>query len=789
VIPVPASPNAPAPQNFPPDPVGSKRAWPERLAVSADGSTLLAALGLSDAAAVIDVASGKLRYVDTGSYPYGAAILPDGKTGLISNRGPGTVSVIDLAAATKVKDIAAGAHLSHPESITLAPDGSHAYVPLANADAVAVIDTARLELERTLSTARAEGAGTAPVDTAVSADGRYLLVAESAANEVAVFALPQPSGSSAAGAPYALLGRLPTAAYPTAVDSVPASAGLVCDNGAAASHGPAAQHRNARAPRHRRRHHAKRRALHPRRHAARHRHRHRNSHGITRPVGNPSPADAACAKLVWVAAKGFGLGPNADPSLHLQGSDVPTLLTTKAKVTGFVGVADLPSLTQIGPLTRAATAQLHPADDQAAPPDTPLRAGGPIKHVFYIVKENRTYDQVLGDDPRGAGDPRYAIFGRNVTPNTHALAERFPLLDRFYANSEASIDGHYWTAAANVSDYVHKTWRQNYAGRGYPVDAWFYQIAYPQTGLLFDRADQQGVSWINLGEGVAHLSSLPDKDRNLADLNGVLRRYSKSDLGVLTPGGCYDPFIGTDDIANAANVPIRLYDSSKPAGAPEPSLSRFDCFRTHFAQWDTLDNLPSLVYMTVPNDHTNGTSPGHHTPRAMVADNDRGVGQIVDLISHSRFWRSSAIFVVEDDSQDGVDHVDAHRIPALVISPYARRGGILHGRYDMPSVVRSVELILGLKPMNLFDATARPLYDAFSASPANAEPFSALAPTYPLLEENPAHPTSAAARRAARYRVNLPDRIPQRLLDRVLWKSVNGPASEPPPPGPNAQGG
>jgi hypothetical protein len=418
-----------------------------------------------------------------------------------------------------------------------------------------------------------------------------------------------------------------------------------------------------------------------------------------------------------------------------------------------------------------------------------LRADGPIKHVFYIVKENRTYDQVLGDDQRGAGDPRYAIFGRNVTPNAHALVQRFPLLDHFYANSEASIDGHYWTAAANVSDYVHRTWRQNYAGRGYPGDAWFYQIAYPQTGLLFDRADQQGVSWINLGEGVAHLSPLPDKDRNLADLQGVLRRYSKADLGVLTPGGCYDPFIGTDDIANAANVPIRLYDSSKPPGAPEPSLSRFDCFRTHFAQWDTLDNLPSLVYMTVPNDHTNGTSLGHHTPRAMVADNDRAVGQIVDLISHSRFWSSSAIFVVEDDSQDGVDHVDAHRIPAFVISPYARRGAILHGRYDMPSVVRSVELILGLKPMNLFDATARPLYDAFSSTALNAEPFNALPATYPLLEENPAHATSAAARRAARYPVNLPDRIPQRLLDRVLWKSVNGPASEPPPPGPNAVGG
>jgi hypothetical protein len=337
---------------------------------------------------------------------------------------------------------------------------------------------------------------------------------------------------------------------------------------------------------------------------------------------------------------------------------------------------------------------------------------------------------------------------------------------------------------------VHKTWRQNYAGRGRPGDAWFYQIAYPQTGFLFDRADEQGVSWINLGEGVAHLSPLPDKDRNQQDQAGVLRRYSKSDLGALTPGGCYDPFIGTDDIFSAGHVPVRLYDSSKPAGAPEPSQSRFDCFKTHFQQWESPGGtLPSLVYMTLPNDHTNGASPGHHTPRAMVADNDRALGQVVDLISHSKDWASSAIFVVEDDSQDGMDHQDAHRIPALVISPFAKRGIVLHRRYDFLSAIRSMELILGLKPLNLFDATATPMYDAFDSSATNSEPFSALDATYPLLEENPTQPTSAAARQAARYRMNVPDRIPQRLLDRVLWESVHGPRSTPPPPGPNAVGG
>jgi hypothetical protein len=397
------------------------------------------------------------------------------------------------------------------------------------------------------------------------------------------------------------------------------------------------------------------------------------------------------------------------------------------------------------------------------------------------VRENRTYDQVLGDEPRGDGAPSYAIFGKQVTPNIHALVRRFPLLDRFYADSEASIDGHYWTAAGDVSDYVHRTWRQNYAGRKYPGDAWFFQIAYPQSGFIFDRADEQHVSWVNLGEGVIHLAPFADRDRNAKDTEGQVRRLAKSDLGLLTPGGCYDPFIGTDDLTG-----VRLYDSSKPQGAAADAISRTDCFRQKFFKWVATDSLPSLVYMTLPNDHTNGGAPDHHTPRAMLADNDLGLGQVIDLVSHSKYWKSSVFFVVEDDSQDGIDHQDAHRIPALVAGPYVKRGVVIHTPYDFLSVLRSVEEILGLRPLNLFDAHATPMYDVFDSKPSNAEPFTALPPTYPLLEENPASPTSAAARAAAEHDTTIPDHISQRLLDTVLWKSVHGANSTPPPPGPNA---
>jgi DNA-binding beta-propeller fold protein YncE len=747
VIPIPVPPNAPTPQEFPPNPSGKKRAWPGRLAVSPDGSRLLVPLELGDAAAIVDTAANSARIVDTGSYPFGAAILPDGKTGLVSNQGgqgEATVSVIDLAAGTKVKDITVGPHLSHPGTIALDRKGARAFVPLANADGVAVIDTKKLALERTLSTKRSEGDGTAPVDAAVSFDGSRLMVAESAANEISFFALPGARGKNPPKA-FSLVGRVPTADYPTDVDSVGPRARVACD-----------------------------RQQPPKR---------RSGSRSTRARGSKS-----CSKLVWASAKGFGLGPNAGPPPASQVFDIATAFSTKGKVTGYAGVVDFPSVpARFAALTASADAQLRPLNHSEPPAGTPLRPNGPIKHVFYIVRENRTYDQVLGDEPRGDGDPRYAIFGQKVTPNLHALVQRFPLMDRFYANSEASIDGHYWTAAANNSDFVHRTWRQNYAGRGWPSDAWFFQIAYPQSGFIFDQADKQGVSWVNLGEGVAHEIPLTDKDRSAQDEQGVVRRFSKADLGPPT-GGCYDPFIGTDDLASAGGVPLRTYDSTLPAGGAMPAVSRADCFRTKFQSWDAQSSLPSLVYMTLPNDHTRGGTPGLHSPRAMVADNDLGLGQVIDTISHSKYWKESAIFVVEDDSQDGMDHHDAHRIPALVVSAYAKRGAVLHTRYDFPSVVRSVELILGLHPLNIFDAQAEPMYAAFDSSPSNAEPYSAAAPSYPLDEANPSTPSSSAARASSRINTSVPDRISQRLLDRVLWKSVHGPASEPPRPGPNAAG-
>nr|MDQ6914316.1 hypothetical protein [Actinomycetota bacterium] len=464
-------------------------------------------------------------------------------------------------------------------------------------------------------------------------------------------------------------------------------------------------------------------------------------------------------------------------------------------VNGMAGVLDLPNDARVRALTPAASAQIRPSNPQSPPVGTPLRPGGPIKHVFYVVKENRTYDQILGDDSRGAGDPNLAIFGRQVTPNTHALAQRFPLLDNVYANSEASIDGHFWTSAGKVSDYVEKNWNQNYGDRGRPYDFGVFSVTWPQNQFLFDQAEHDGIGWFNFGEAIAGVvpnanandlfpgsAPLLDKDRTAAENGPVLAKFAKSDLGA--PDGCYanDAFLFKNGITQNP-----VSDPSPPPGSPPNTESRFDCFKQRFDAWVATGTVPAFTYLVLPQDHTEGGKAGSPTPRAYVARNDAGLGQLIDHISHSPIWSSSAIFVVEDDSQDGADHVDAHRIPAAVISPYTRPGAVVHTRYDFLSVIRSMELILNMHPLGLFDNLATPMYDAFSSTPSNDAPYSAVAPTWDLNEKNAAG--TAAARMSARVDLNHPDRVSQRQLDRIIWKTVYGNTAEPPPPGPNARPG
>ena len=699
LLPVPPPANTPPPQNFPPSTSGST-AWPDRLAITPDGAQLLVPLNLADNAAVVDTSSGAVRYVATGSYPYGAAITPDGQTGLISNEAAGTVSIIDLASATKVADVSLG-HLTHPEAITVDAAGNRAYVAVANADQVAVIDLHTDTAVGFLSTGRSAGVGTSPSALTLTPDGARLLVAESGADELAVFRTADGS----------LIGRIPTAAYPTDVRVTPDG-----------------------------------------------------------------------KLILWISGKGLGTGANLNGPDPFQTTDANTNSFQYLPIItlGKAGILRFPSDSSIASMTATADAQIQPSNAQAAPPSTPLRSDGPIKHVFYIVRENRTYDQVLGDDARGDGDPSLTLFGDQYTPNVHALVRRFPLVDHLYADSEASIDGHFWTSAANVSDYVEKAWFQNYGGRGRPYDFGVYAVTFPQNGFLFDQADRDGISYFNYGEAIAGVvGTFPDKDRTPDVAAAQSRKLANSDLG---PNGCYanDSSVGVDSITGQ-----EVFDSSLPTGAPTGSESRYDCFNQRFTAQLATNTVPAFNYLVLTNDHTRGLEPGARTPQAMVADNDRALGQIVDRISHSSIWSSSAIFTVEDDSQDGSDHVDAHRTVGAVISPYAAHNAVVHNRYDQLSMIRSMELILGMHPLGLFDALATPMYDAFSSNPANSAPFTASPEQVDLLARN----ANTATNRALSAGLDLNhgvDRVPQRTLDGVLWKSVHGASSTPPPPGPNA---
>jgi hypothetical protein len=425
-----------------------------------------------------------------------------------------------------------------------------------------------------------------------------------------------------------------------------------------------------------------------------------------------------------------------------------------------------------------------PADARSAPSDTPIRAGGPIKHVFYIVRENRTYDQMLGDDSRGDGDPALTLFGSSITPNLHALVQRFPLLDHVYANSEASIDGHYWTAAGAVSDYVVKNWHQNYAGRNRPYDFGSYEVSAPPKGYIFQRMLESGVSFYNYGEALAGLSPFPDKDRTPAQTAQNAQLLSPTVTDVQLNGGCYDSDISIFDTPAIGPKVGNVYDSSLPPGSQPGDASRFTCFNTRFQAQLATNSVPTFNYLSLPLDHTEGLAPGKRTPDADIANNDWALGQIVDAISHSSIWSSSLILVVEDDSQNGADHVDAHRIPALAISPYTQAGAVVHDRYDQLSFLRTLEIISGLPSVNLAEALAVPLYDAVTPGAGNSAPYNAITPGVDMTATNPATAANIAASKG--QPLDATDQVPQQVLDAMLWHYRHGSDSRPPPPGPNA---
>jgi len=371
----------------------------------------------------------------------------------------------------------------------------------------------------------------------------------------------------------------------------------------------------------------------------------------------------------------------------------------------------------------------------------PRRVGDPslIHHVVYIIKENRTYDQVLGDLPQGDGDPSLVLFGRDVTPNHHALAETFVLFDNCYTDAEVSADGHNWATAAVATDYVQKLWPANYSGRNRPNDFQDGSGAPAAVaGSLWERAAQSGITYRVYGEFADFRSKPPAV---------VPQPFAKALAEHLSP-----TYAGFD---------LAITDQA-----------RVDAWEKEFEEFVRKGTVPALMILSLPSDHTALTRHGAPTPKAMVADNDLALGRVVAALSHSPVWRETAVFVIEDDAQNGPDHVDAHRTVCLVASPYARRGSVDHTMYSTVSMLRTMELVLGIAPMSQFDAAAAPMVAAFRDTPVPV-PYAARQPTQSLNEVNEAH--AYGADEAAALALDRPDAAADATVNAILWHAIKGP--------------
>ena len=459
-----------------------------------------------------------------------------------------------------------------------------------------------------------------------------------------------------------------------------------------------------------------------------------------------------------LVANGKGLASKSNSQGPKSGAEPP------ASVREYIGglfhgtLGIIPPPTPADMVKHTATAYAcSPLKSDASPlahgrsKDNPLPAQlgqeSPLKYCLYIVKENRTYDQVLGDMPTGNGDPALCIFPERVTPNHHALAREFVLLDNFYVESEVSADGHEWSMAGYATDFTEKTWPLLYRGGEkklkYPSEG-AIPIAASSGGYIWDRCFEAKVSFRSYGEFIVN-----------QDKPGAKARSRVKSLE-----GHFDPdFHGYD--------------------LDYPDVKRADRFISELQRFEKEGEMPRLQILRLPNDHTHGTTLNKPTPTAMVADNDLALGRVMEAVSKSKFWPQMAVFVVQDDAQNGSDHVDAHRTVALVVSPYTKRKYVDSSMYSTASILRSIELILGLKPLSQFDAAALPMYATFQSQP-DLTPYEHRPANVDLQAKN--GPDAWGAALSAKLDFSSEDAADDLLLNELVWRSVRGPQSPMPPP-------
>ena len=663
-------------------------ATPSGLAVSADGKNLWVARILLNDLVRIDLASRAVAApVPVGVHPYRPVLSPDGSLLAVSNWGAASVSFVDSSSGSVLATVKTA---DHPSDVVFSPDGRTLFVAQSNRNLVAAVDVASRTVVRQIS-------------VALGPDG--------------------PGTPSAEG--------LPDGSTPNALAVAPDGKTLFVANADDDAFAVVDVGGDLRAAR---------------------------TKGFVPSGWYPAAlALSRDGKVLWVAnAKGGWSWSNAigGPDPTKKGDGKPWKRTRT--IPGSVSRIDVPSPKALAAHTARAYGNRRPVARGEAPLRVsaviPAAPGGvsPIKHVVYVIRENRTYDQVLGDLPQGNGDPALVLFGRDVTPNAHAFAEEFVLLDNLYCDAEVSADGHNWSMGAYATDFVEKLWPPNYGGKGFDYvfegnDA----AAFPTNGYLWDAAARAGLTLRNYGEfvGVA------------AEMTPMQLSLSTGMAGALKDNTCpFYPGFDLDILDNA----------------------RVDIFLKEFRGFVRAKEMPRLTIVRLGNDHTAGTKKGERTPRAMVAETDVALGRLVEAISHSPFWKETAIFVIEDDAQNGSDHVDAHRTVGFVISPYTRRKGAVDSTmYSTVSMLRTMELILGLPPMSQHDASATPMAAVFS-DVFDPAPFVHRETKIPFYEMNPDGAPMQAESNA--WDFSREDAAPDLALNEAIWKSVRGADAEMPAP-------
>jgi YVTN family beta-propeller protein len=673
---------------------------------------------------------GSLVLPGPSHFSTAVAVRQDGHRAWLANLADGTVDAIDTTRPEAPQLLAAIATGSHPDALLMEAGEAHLWVANGQSDTLSVIDTTTDEVVDTIPVRPPQAGalgGATPTGLAWSPDRRTLYVSLADMNAVAVVDV----------ADRHLRGYLPTGAWPTSLVAVPGRV-LVCNG-----NGSQTRHPN--------------------------------------PDFDPWHAGVSIANPGYVLNRLDGTVSVLDPS------------------------ADLPSSTRLVLSQNHLLSSIRP---------TAITPRPHIDTVVYVVKENRTYDQVMGDVAAGNGDARLALFGARVTPNQHALAKRFVLLDNFYTNGDVSGSGWVWSTSGMANEYVIRnmpyvyrlpgSWsglNYNFEGQvlGYLVGGFppglsdLFPAGLPPRsdlsegpgGHLWDVAAQHGVSYRNygffysFGEGLAGHVAIPDNYPAAAGLQPPghnLDGHSDADYRR------FDLDYPDSDGPQQVGAQYRLLRYGA-ADAP----SRIAEWRREFALMMSRHQVPHLMLVRLGNDHTVGLKGGEPSPAALVADNDYAVGELIDTLSHSPIWPHTAVFIIEDDAQNGPDHVDCHRSPCLVISPWIKSGSVDHRFYNTDSVLRSVESLLRLPPMSQYDALAEPI-DDWSAQPSNGAAYEAVLPAAEVLSERTPRAATLSLSDPRRSLIvqsdslifDRPDRAPADVLNEILWKSMR-PGPMPPP--------